>query len=248
MIKVLIVDDEQSAVDVLKDLLIPYENYTVCGVALNVQTAVELTCIEKPDLVLLDIELRSKTGFDYLQMFLPNITFKVIFVTAYNKFAIRAFEFSALHYLLKPITSQNFKTALSRMSNLLEQKRYVDRLESLAGDLKSNQHRYIFINTTEKVHKLDIKDLKYLEAKNNYTNFYSSNYKKVTSSKTLRYHQKRLNKDMFFRIHHSHLVNILKVKDYKKRQRKLVLENGTTLLVAVRREKDFLKAWRTFKE
>lgn len=248
MIKVLIIDDEQSAIDVLKDLLIPYKNYTVCGIALDVQTAVELTYIEKPDLVLLDIELRTKTGFDYLQTFLPNITFKVIFVTAYNKFAIKAFEFSALHYLLKPITSQSFMKALSRMNDLLEERQYVDRLESLAGDLENNQHRYIFVNTTEKIYKLDIRDLLYLEAENNYTNFYLSNYKKVTSSKTLRYYQKQLDKDIFFRIHHAHLVNISKVKDYKKKQRELVLTDDIKLLVAVRREKDFLKAWREFKK
>lgn len=248
MIKVLIVDDEPGAIDVLKNLLITYNNYTVCGVALDVQTAIELTCIEKPDLVLLDIELGSKTGFDYLQAFLPNVTFKVIFVTAFNEFAIRAFEFSALHYLLKPITSQSFKKALSRMNDLLEERQYVDRLESLAGDLENNQHRYIFVNTTEKIYKLDIRDLVYLEAENNYTNFYSSNYKKVTSSKTLRYYQKQLDKDIFFRIHHSHLVHMLKVKDYKKKQRELVLEDDVTLQVATRREKDFLDAWFKLKK
>ena len=244
MIKVLIVDDHQEAIATLKELLESYDNYEVCGEALTLQTAIELTCIEKPDLVFLDILLDStKTGFDYLNAFLPNVNFKVIFTTAYNEFAIKAFEFSALHYLLKPIDVETFDNALLKMNNLQEQRQYVDKLENLAKDLENSQHRFIFINTTEKVNKIDIKSLLFLEAKGNYTTLHLPNNKKITSAKTLLHYQKQLDKAQFFRVHHSYLINIAKVKSYQKKQNELVLENGVVLSVATRREKDFLEVW-----
>lgn len=248
MIKVLIVDDEQSAIDILKDKIEFYDNYKVCGEALDVKTAVELTCIEKPDLVFLDVLLGSKTGFDYLNTFLPNIRFKVIFTTAYNEFAVKAFEFSALDYILKPLEKDIFEKALLKMSNATAQKQYLERLENVAKDLENNTHRFIFITTTEKVYKLEIKDLIFLEANSNYTTFHLANGKKVTTAKTLGFYQKQLSKGFFFRVHHSYLVNILKVKNYKKKQKEIILDTKIKLPVALRREKEFLEAWCNLKK
>src|SRR5690606_25659417 len=101
MIKVLIIDDEQHGINVLIDHLKRYEDYTICGTAKTVKTAVELTRAFQPNLVFLDIALKNETGFDYLNTFLPNIDFNVIFTTAHDNYAVKAFEYSALHYLLK---------------------------------------------------------------------------------------------------------------------------------------------------
>ncbi|WP_298513908.1 LytTR family DNA-binding domain-containing protein [uncultured Kordia sp.] len=248
-IKVLIIDDEQPAIDNLKELLIPYDNYIICGEALTLQHAIELTIIEKPNLVLLDIDLRLETtGFDYLNTFLPNINFKIIFVTAHNEFAIKAFEFNALHYLLKPVESNNFREALSKMNDLIKQRLYIDRLESLAEYVESKQPIFIFVNTTERIHKLDIRNLSFLEAKGNYTTIHLTNHKKITSAKTLLHYEKQLKGNHFFRIHHSKLVNLIQVKSYQKKQRKAILENEIILSVSIRREKGFLEALRKLKK
>ena len=247
MIKVLIIDDEQSAIDVLKDKLNQYHNYQICGEALNLETALELTCNEKPDLVFLDVMLGAKTGFDYLTSFLPTINFKVIFITAYNEFAIRAFEFNAIDYLLKPIENAGFEKSLLKMNNLVAERRYIERLENLVDDLGNNEHQFIFIICADMTYKLDMRDLIYLEADGNYTNLYVSNGKKIHSSKTLKYYQDLLDKKIFFRIHHSFLINIFKVNTYKKNKKEVILNNNRTLPVAVRRSKEFLEIWCKLK-
>lgn len=248
MIKVLIVDDEQSTINVLKEMLSSFVNYKVVGEALTLQHALELTCIEKPDLVLLDIVLGNKTGFDYINSFLPNINFKIIFISAYNEYAIKAFEYNAIHYLLKPIQNELFKKSLEKVENILEQKRYVARLQNLVQDYENDEFRFLYINTLNKIYKIDIKNTLYLKADGNYTDFYLVNNKKVEASKTLSYFEKQLDKSIFCRIHHSYLINILKVNGYNKKEREVILLNKKTLSIATRRTKSFLEMWCKLKK
>ena len=130
MIKTLIVDDEQKAVGTIKSLLESYSDYKVCAEASSVEEAIKLTNKYNPDLVF-DIILEDKTGFDYLSKFLPNLNFKIIFITGYDEYAVKAFELCALDYLLKPVQHERFGQALKKMDTIVLQESYVRRIESL---------------------------------------------------------------------------------------------------------------------
>lgn len=243
MIKTLIVDDELKAIGTIKSLLNPYQDYQICGEATNVEEAIELTKKRNPDLVFLDIKLKNQTAFDYLSAFLPNLNFKIIFITAFDEFAVRAFELCALDYLLKPVQHERFGQALKRMDAIVLQEFYVRRIESLEHNLQDDSCKIIHINTTENIQKIHIKDIVFLEANNNYTSFYLSDNSKLTASKTLGHYEELLEDYLFFRIHAKYIVNMRMILKYRKRAKQVDLETEITLPVAVRRIGKFLEAF-----
>jgi len=240
MIKTLIVDDEQHAIDDVVTLLNQYRDFIICGTAKRLDDAVELTKTLKPDLVFLDIVLGQNTGFDYLKIFKNSIDFNIIFLTAYNEFAVRAFDFSALHYLLKPIDENKFDEALKRMNKAVLQQEQLQALEYNLID--ASLDNFIIINSTEKVHKINTRDISFIQATDNYTIFHSVKNTKITASKTLGFYEKRLNPNHFFRTHKSNIVNLLKVQNVNKKTNLITMENGTFLPIAARRKKDFFTA------
>ncbi len=242
MIKALIVDDEQHSINAVENLLRGNENYFVCGSAKTVEKAVELTCEFKPDLVFLDIVLRRKTGFDYLNVFLPDINFDVIFTTGYDEYAVKAFEYSALHYLMKPIEQRDFQDALSRMEAKISQQERLDRLRSLEYNFEqTNGYKFIHIATTESYHKVHSKGILYVEADSNYTNFHLTSGKKITTSRTLKYYTELFKGSHFFKVSKSYIVNIEQIKTFKRKSRELVMSDNSVIPVAVRRQADFVK-------
>lgn len=243
MIKVLLVDDERSALANLKELLSSYKNLKICGEALNVEEATDLTCKEKPDVIFLDIILGEKTGFDFLNNFLPKTDFKIIFTTAYNEFAIKAFEFSALDYLLKPLESHQLEKSISKINSLIDNHLYIKRLENLVQSLENDEHQFIFVKLLEGVYKLKISELLYLEASGNYTTIYSKKAKQLTSAKTLAFYNKQLNELSFIRVHHKYLVNYAMINSYDKRKKEITLINKKKIPISIRKEKQFLEVW-----
>ena len=243
MIKALIIDDEQHSINAITNLLSHHRNYEICGTAKTIKEAVKLTQFLNPDLVFLDIVLGDETGFDYLTSLAENINFDIIFITGYNNFAIKAFEFSALHYLLKPIGKEDFDVALSRMNYKVSQKEKYQRLLSLEYNLEdSGGYKFIHLSTMDSYHKISTKDILYLQSDSNYTNFQLTGKRKITTSKTLKYYFNLLKESHFFKVSKSYVVNIEQIKTYKKRSKELVMSDNTIIPVAVRRQKDFVKA------
>lgn len=242
MIKALIIDDEQHSINAVSNLLKGNKDYTICGHAKSVEKAVQLTKEVKPDIVFLDIVLGTKTGFDYLNAILPNINFDVIFTTGYNKYAVRAFEYSALHYLMKPIDKREFQHALSRMNAKVSQQERLERLNSLEYNfVQSNEYKFIHLSTAESYHKIHSKKVLFVEADSNYSNFYLISGKKITTTKTLKYYTELLKESHFFKVSKSHIVNIEQIKSFKRKSRELIMNDNSTIPVAVRRQADFIK-------
>jgi two-component system LytT family response regulator len=242
MINVLIVDDEQHCINAVKDKLLPYKKYAICGMAKTVEDAVLITKLKQPKLVFLDIEIGTKTGFDYLKEFMPNLSFDVVFVTAYNQYAVKAFEFSALHYLLKPIDVDDFSVAISRLEEKITQEEYRERMLSLEHNLKlANENKFIHIKTTEFIGRVKTDDILYLKSDSNYTIFQMVNGKRIVSAKTLKYYTGLLKNHQFFRVNKSYLINVNEIKMYRRKSREILMNNGTVIIVAVRKLKDFLK-------
>ncbi|WP_462250375.1 LytR/AlgR family response regulator transcription factor [Ferruginibacter sp.] len=245
MIKILIVDDEQSAGRILKVLLekhIPGDKQ----IEISNKPTEALSLLEtfKPSLVMLDIEMPGMNGFDFMNQ-ASEWDFDVIFTTAYDKYAIKAIRFSALDYLLKPIDIVDLKNAVNRhivkmqTATASSQQPLVDNLIYNLRQ-KSQEHFKLALSTNEGVFLYNPQDIVLLEASSNYTKFFFANQKTLIVSKTLKEYEDILLDHQFLRVHKSYLVNkghVIKVD----REGVLELNNKMHIPVSRRRKAEILQ-------
>ena len=246
MIRALIIDDEKDARFLLRNLLrLNYSNLiTVIDEADDVDTGIKSIKKNKPDLVFLDIKMPQGTGFDLLQK-LDTVDFEVIFITAYDNFAVKAFQFSAFGYLLKPIKTSELDSTITRLKDHLEllkegtDKRLKVLIENYGDDKKI---RKIVISNMEGFKVIEVDDVLRLEGDRNYTHFIITGNKRITTSKTLSDYEELLNDHGFFRIHQSTIINLRHVKGYIKGDGGAVeMTDGKNFQVSRNRKQDFLK-------
>ncbi len=245
MITTLIIDDEKHCIDCISDLLQQSElqfNYLLS--AQSVEEAIYITHRYQPDLVFLDVHLGNQTGFDFLLQ-LESIKFDIIFTTAYDQYAIEAFKFSALDYLLKPITSSAFQVAIKRFRDSSTKKYFERKMNVLWHNFKNDvTTRKITIPTQEGYLFLELSEVIYLKADGNYTHIYCKDGLKYTVAKTLKIFDEMLSDANFFRVHHSSIVNLKYVRKFHKGSGGyVVMEDGTSVNVSIRRKENFLKAF-----
>jgi two-component system LytT family response regulator len=247
MIRAIIVDDEQHCIVRLSDMLARYCPKQIELVATCNNTSDALTAIKslKPDLLFLDVELQEATGMDLLRQF-PKIDFEVIFTTAHEKYAIQAFRFSAVDYLLKPIDADELITAISKLDKMLGQKDLNNKFEALLQNFhnkQSSQTKKITVPSGNELLFLEISQITRCEADVNYTTIYLKDKQKIMVAKTLKDFDDLLTDHGFFRIHNSHLINLSYIHSYQKgKGGYVVLADGTNLEVSTRRKELFLKA------
>lgn len=242
MINCIIVDDELKSRESLKILLQDFCNdVTVLALCENVNEAMEAIRKHKPDVVFLDIQLQRETGFDLLAR-IQEINFEIIFTTAYSEYAIKAFKFSAIDYLLKPIDIEELKRAVSKV-----EKRKGDtitsRLQELMNNLRSSssENYKLALPTANGVIFIRMQDILYCEASSNYTDITLSDGKKYTVSRTLREYEELLEGHNFYRIHHSYLINLNAIKKYVRGDGGyVVMSNDKSLDVSKRKKEGFL--------
>ena len=231
MIKAIIIDDIPEAITVLQADLEAYcNNIKVIGSANGVVSGAKIIKELKPDLVFLDIQMPDGTGFDLLEI-LGDTKFKLIFTTASDEFAIKAFKFSAIDYLLKPIDPDDLMRAVDKVE---QQQEPTSRLDLL----KENLHhpKKIALNTVDKIHIVDIDNVIRLESNINYTRFYFEDGSKLLVTKTLKEFDKLLIDHNFIRIHQSHLVNTNSIKEFLKQNGEVILKDGTRIPVSTRKK------------
>lgn len=250
ILKAIIVDDEQWGRENLANLISQYcPNILVIGKAKSAAEARELIPKLHPDLVFLDIQMPNETGFDLLDS-LNEKNFAIIFVTAHNQFAINAIKASAIDYLLKPISIRELKDAAQKANILLTERlqnqailsNYKESLQNLISNIRNPQEepQKISLQIGNDLKIIEVKDLIYLEADDNYTKlFIQEDF--IIVSKTLKYFESLLDKSIFFRIHKSYLINVNYVVEIIKDNNNhyVALKNGTKVLIARRRLKDF---------
>ncbi|MGN6638012.1 MAG: LytR/AlgR family response regulator transcription factor, partial [Mucilaginibacter sp.] len=210
MIKAIIVDDEQHCINRLEDMLHNFCRQTVqlTGTFDTVEKAIIGINELKPNLVFLDVQLHEKTGFDLLTQ-LPEINFEIIFVTAYDNYAIKAFKFSAVDYLLKPIDPDDLLQAISKLQHVMQQHELTDKFQMLLNNFKTNNAaRKITVPTSKGLVFLSIDDIIRCEASVNYTTIYLKDKQQLMVAKTLKDFEDILSDLQFFRIHNSHLINL----------------------------------------
>lgn len=238
MLKAIIVEDEETSREILKNYLGKYcPNVQLMGEAENVDKGLELIRNNNLDLVFLDVEMPYGNAFDLLDK-VGDRQFETVFVTAYNHYAIDALNAHASFYLLKPIS----------IDKLIEAVDYVYDIKvkecSLQNTVLQPKHKVVANKITIPVQNgfevLDIPDILYCQADDNYTNIYLTNKKKLVS-KTLKYFEEMLAESGFARVHKSYLINVNAITEYKKgKGGSVVLSNGKEIMVSPSKKKDLL--------
>ncbi|HEX6333106.1 MAG TPA: LytTR family DNA-binding domain-containing protein [Flavisolibacter sp.] len=249
MIKVIIIDDEPSAVDVISMILqmTAKDDVEILATSNSPEEGLQLIRTLKPDLVFLDVEMPGTTGIELVRSVNdPNL--RVVFITAHDAYAVEAFRLRALNYLLKPVEADDLATIIDRVkkdisageNTVLQQ---LINLERMMQQKNSLQETKIAIGMSDKIVFVTINDIIYCEASGTYTNIFLKDGAKMTSSKTLGDFQSQLERQKFFRIHHSHLINLNRVKEYQRHDGGyVIMENSKQLEVSHRKRKEFLMA------
>ena len=251
MLTAIIIDDESSSRSALRQKLKNHcTDVTVIAECENGEDAIKSIEEKNPDIIFLDVEMPRMNGFTMLQQ-LRNRHFELIFVTAYDHYAIKAIKFSALDYLVKPVEINDLKAAVEKavkksLSAVAgNQVTGNDRIELLLQNLmnEKKEHQRIAIPSMEGLQFINIDDIIYLEAQNNYTVFYLKEGYKVTVSKTLKDFEELLPASIFLRIHHAYLINKNQVLKYIKGEGgQVLMKNNITLDISRRKKEEFLKA------
>lgn len=237
--RTLIVDDEAKGRKSLRAMLnllnAPIESIDE---AASVEEAVLKIESSKPELVFLDIMLQKGTGFDVLEA-LQDRDFKLIFVTAYNDYALKAFRYAAVDYITKPIVPEELEEALNRL-NPQDDSNLEDKLEALLANRKGLER--LALHDAQGISLVRVKDILYCHAQNNYTEFHIANRKPILVSKTLKEYDDILKDEGFFRVHQSYLINLDQVSQFQKQDGGYVkMSDGNLIGVARRKKEELLK-------
>jgi len=245
MLNAIIIDDERNSRNALRQKLLNHcTNVMIIAECENGEEGIENIEKKKPDIVFLDVEMPRMNGFTMLQQ-LKNKNFEVIFVTAYDHYAIKAIRYSALDYLVKPVEIDDLKNAINRVIEKMNITKPNARLELLLENIVSDKTKFtrIAIPTVQGLQFIKIEHIISLEASANYTKFHLCNNIKYTVSKTLKEFEDMLPSDIFIRIHNSHIINKNYVEKYIRGDGgQVVLSNGSVLDISKRKRAEFLKA------
>lgn len=239
--RAIMVDDETKSRTALGSFLSKYcPSIEIVGEADGVKTGLEAIKTLSPDVIFLDIEMNDGTGFDLIKQ-LSEVKFEVIFVTAFNQYAIKAFRYSAIDYLLKPVNPEELIQAVSKLSDEGRISQIEQKLEALMAN-KTSIHK-IAIPSMEGIRLEKVENIVYCESDNYYTIIHLVTGEKLLVSKTLKEYDKTLSADGFIRIHQKYLVKVSEIKTYSKSDGGFVtLNNGTHLTVSRRKKDELLKA------
>lgn len=243
MIKTIIIEDEQQSAEVLNLMLKKFSDIIeVVDICNTPAKGVESIQKKSPDLVFLDIEMPRMNGFEMLKKLGP-IDFNIVFTTAYNKYAINAIKISALDYLLKPIDKDELARAIRKCQLNLEQRDMGYKMDVLLKNLSQHNalEKTLTLASVDGVRFIKMKDIIRLEAKGRYTKFYLNNKEVIVSSRTLGDFEDTLAANEFFRIHETHIINLLYIDRFHKGNNYVLLSDKTELPLARRRKEEFLK-------
>jgi len=239
MIRTLIIDDEtKNRLRLRKMIEQDFPNIGIIGEADGVKSGLDAINNLKPELVLLDIRMGDGDAFDLLNQ-IGQVFFKIIFITAYEEYALKAIKFSALDYLLKPISSEELKVAIDKaemqiMNDLKLQ------LSTLQLNLSAKKNKTIVLKTMNKIYLVEIMEIIRCESDGNYTKIFTMEGKNYMVSTPMREYEDILVEHGFFRIHKSHIINLSFIESFDK-EGYIRLKDDTNLPVARRKKNDLLE-------
>lgn len=243
MIRAVIIDDEPAMQQVnSRYLQLLFPEIELAGIADSVESGKQLIEKENPDLVLLDVELGKSTGFNLLNLLKP-YSFKVVFITGYDSYALKAIKFSAIEYILKPVDENDFKSAISKAITEINQEQHHEEQGNYLLDSirKEFNPKKLVLKTADSLHIIDINEILFCQSDNSYTTFYIENEDKIIVSKSIKEYEELLKEHHFFRSHQSYLVNLNHIKKVDKSDGGyLVMTNKKEIPVSIRQKKRLL--------
>lgn len=241
MIRVVIIDDEEKARSAIRSIIKHNPKLIIVGEAESIKSGIEELMRRSPDLVFLDINMGDGTGFDLLNQ-LPVINFRVIFVTAHESYAIQAFKYSALDYILKPIDPIELMSAVEKASEVLSGDKLPQQLNAFLDHYhkKQDANRKIVLKTADKISLVALDEIIRCESDKNYTIFYLSAGQRIVVSRTLKDYDELLSEQGFLRIHQSHLINLKHLTGFEKKDGGYVIMSDNSTVSVSFRKKDQL--------
>lgn len=243
MLRAVVIDDiEKIRKENIAIIKSSCPSISIIGQADSVASGIKLIQQLAPDLVFLDVEMADGTGFDLLQKLSP-ISFKVIFITGYEDFAIRAFRFSAIDYLLKPLDRQELMEAVKKAEDSLGKEVFDMKLHNLFSNLERPKNlQKLILKTSDKIYSINIQDIVNCESDKNYTTFYFINAPKLVVSTNLKEYETLLTPHNFFRTHKSHLINMAYFDHFIKSEggNTIVMKNKSAIPLSVRKKEEFM--------
>lgn len=215
-LKAVIIDDEQAARETLRSYIVKYcDEVEIIGEAIDVPSAIELIKNAKPELVFLDVEMPFGNAFDVLEN-THTQRYETIFITAYSEYAIKAFNFSAAYYIMKPVDIDELVKAVKKVKVSFSQKNQPVISQVLYDNLYHPENRKLVLPTTSGFEVVPLKEIVRLSGSSNYTEIYLTDGKKKVVSRVLKHFEEMLSDKGFMRIHKSHVINLEQIKSYHK--------------------------------
>ena len=247
MIRTIIIDDEPNNIETLKQLLVKYcPLIELVGNAENIRTGQALILNTQPDLVFLDIEMPFGNAFELLNNLSP-VNFEIIFVTAFDNYAINAIKYSALDYLLKPVNIKELQNAVQKAAERIKTKNITTKIDTLLFNLSVSKPvlQKVALPTLDGLVFVNINELVWLEARGSYTFVYMQDQQKIMVSRTLKEFEDILPFETFSRVHQSYIINHHFIKKYNRgRGGTIEMEDGTTIEVSMRKKDEFLSKFK----
>ncbi len=244
-IKTIIIDDEEDARHMLRLLLKKYSSIEIIGEAASVQDGITLIETSNPMLIFLDIELTDGTGFDLLNHF-PEANFQLVFITAYDDFAIKAFKYNAIDYLLKPINPLELEKVIQKTQKGI-QPNWIKQVDALLSTVKEKKVEKILLGTSEGVNVIKLSEIIHIEAEGSYSIIFLINNERLIVSKNMKELECLLDSGTFFRTHQSYIVNLNYVKKILKDDGGLILlQDHSKIPISRRKKESFLKKLVSF--
>ena len=213
----------------------------VVGEASGVAEGLELLSNIEPEVLFLDVEMKNGTGFDLMARY-GEPKFQVIFVTGHDRYAIKAFKYSALDYLLKPVDPMELKSAVEKVPQTDRQQHQQQLSNFLDNRDKNAEERSIVLKDADSVYLVSVKDIIRCQSDNNYTIFFLQDGRKIMVSRTLKDYERLFDDQLFFRSHQSHLINIQFFDRYDKREGGSIhMKDGSVIPLSSRKKEDFLR-------
>lgn len=242
--KAVIIDDEPNNIELLTTLIERFApQLEVAGTATGVGEGYKLLCKTMPALVFLDVEMKDGTGFDLLKL-VPQMPLRVIFVTAHENYAVQAFHYSAVDYLLKPVSPSDLLAAIRKAELAVSQEELMIQMNTLLSNMNEpdEKSKKIVLKTMERVYITTADDIVRLESDGNYTTVHLSDGSRVLVSKLLKYFELTLkDRHNFFRTHQSHIINLDYFFCYEKAESAVVLKDKTNVPLAVRKKEQLFR-------
>ncbi len=235
-----IVEDDPQALAYATAIVSKYDHIDILGTSTSIHESKDLVQKLTPDFLILDVFLDDGNAFDFLALF-EEINFKIIFTTSYAKYAVEAFKFSALDYLLKPYEEADLQLALSKVEKEIKNENYQLQLQTLLQNVSNTvTSKKIVLKNADAINIVDIKDIIYAQSDNNYTSFTLINKPKILVSKPLKFFEKQLSTYNFLRVHQRFLINLTHITSFDKRNEEAVLSQEHRIPVAQSRKKELI--------